>query len=375
MLNSTLIDAVDEFQTSLNLLDFGTIQVFNIVGTGIQTSSNCIPYNTTGGKKLWPFYRVIGDGTVPLGSAELISGHSTVADYYILKKYNKDYSEHQKLPSSPPVSEIVQGLLSDPIKTSGWTNAEYISTTPPGSKIVSSTFQVTVGSPVELHAYDSLGRHTGPTSDSTWEASIPGSVYITGNLKDYHSSKTIMLSDSFQYRIVIKAQDTVGTFDLMLINFVDSMTTKEAMFDTVAINPTTTAVCSLTTVSGSLLLSIDKNGDGTVDTTITPSEYTSTGIEDSHKGHTIPIEYSLENSYPNPFNPITTISIGIPNTSNVSLVVYDLLGREIRVIMNGTLSPGRYDFTFDASNLPSGVYVYRLQAGTFTQTKKLTLLR
>jgi hypothetical protein len=375
VLNSKLINAVDGFQTSLNLLDFGSILVFNIVGTDIHTVGKLYPYSVLGGIKLSPRFNIIGDGTVPLGSAETISGHSTIADYYILKKNNKDYSEHQKLPSSPPVTEIVRGLLSDPIKTSGWTNAEYISTTPPGSKFITSFYQVTGGSPIELHAYDSLERHTGPTSDTTWEANIPGSTYIPGNLKDRHSSKTIMLPDSFQYRIVIKGQDTVGTFDLMLVNFIDSVTTKEAMFKTVAINPTTTAVCSLTTVSGSLLLSIDKNGDGTIDTTVTPNDFVVTGVGSEKQVRPIPTSYNLRDAYPNPFNPSTTMRFDLPYVTHTRLQIFDMLGRVIATLVDETKQAGSYEVTWNASNISSGVYFYRLQAGSFVETKKLLLIR
>lgn len=95
-----------------------------------------------------------------------------------------------------------------------------------------------------------------------------------------------------------------------------------------------------------------------------------------------PKDFQLMQNYPNPFNPITTIKYEIPavGTSRdlslqTRLIVYDTLGREITTLVNSPKPPGTSTVTFDASDLPSGVYYYRLQAGTFTQTKKLILLK
>lgn len=99
---------------------------------------------------------------------------------------------------------------------------------------------------------------------------------------------------------------------------------------------------------------------------ITSVETLSTAI------HTL---FSLGQNYPNPFNPSTTISFHLPSESFVSLKVYDLLGREVSVLLLEELSPGRYAREWNARELPSGVYFYRLQAGDFMETKKLTLFR
>ena len=88
-----------------------------------------------------------------------------------------------------------------------------------------------------------------------------------------------------------------------------------------------------------------------------------------------PTEFVLLQNYPNPFNPTTTISFTIPHSSFTILRVYDVLGREVATLMNDQLSAGKYERTFDASKLASGIYVYRLQAGTFVQTRKLAVLK
>ena len=89
----------------------------------------------------------------------------------------------------------------------------------------------------------------------------------------------------------------------------------------------------------------------------------------------IPTNFSLGQNYPNPFNPSTSISFSIPTKSFVKLKIYDLLGREIATIANEELSAGTYTRQWNAAGLSSGVYFYRLQAGNFTETKKLNLLK
>lgn len=89
----------------------------------------------------------------------------------------------------------------------------------------------------------------------------------------------------------------------------------------------------------------------------------------------MPTEVVLEGNYPNPFNPQTTIRFGLPEASEVSLVVFDAMGREVRVLVRGTLSAGTHSATFDASSLPSGAYVYRLITPGQQLSKVMLLLK
>jgi len=93
------------------------------------------------------------------------------------------------------------------------------------------------------------------------------------------------------------------------------------------------------------------------------------------KQATIPDQFGLSQNYPNPFNPTTVISYQLPINSRVALKVYDILGREVATIVNEQKQAGTYQATFDASRLPSGVYIYRIQAGAFTAMKKLLLIK
>ena len=88
-----------------------------------------------------------------------------------------------------------------------------------------------------------------------------------------------------------------------------------------------------------------------------------------------PDKYNLAQNYPNPFNPITTIQYSIPQRSSVTLKVYDVLGNEIAALVNEEKDRGVYSVSFDTSNLASGIYLYRLQAGSFIETKKMILIK
>jgi len=89
----------------------------------------------------------------------------------------------------------------------------------------------------------------------------------------------------------------------------------------------------------------------------------------------IPSKYSLSQNYPNPFNPTTNIKFSIVNAGEVKLVVYDIQGREVRTLVNESLKPGTYEAAFDGSALNSGVYFYKLSTSTFSETKKMLLIK
>jgi hypothetical protein len=89
----------------------------------------------------------------------------------------------------------------------------------------------------------------------------------------------------------------------------------------------------------------------------------------------IPEQFALSQNYPNPFNPTTNIKFQVPKSGLVKLAVYDLLGKEIQTIVNQQLSPGTYEVDFNGSNLPSGIYYYKLQADEYSETKKMVLIK
>ena len=85
--------------------------------------------------------------------------------------------------------------------------------------------------------------------------------------------------------------------------------------------------------------------------------------------------YDLAQNYPNPFNPSTTIKYQIPNAGNVTLKVFDILGREVTTLVDEFKSEGRYEVNFNAGKLASGVYIYSIKSNDFTASKKLLLLK
>jgi hypothetical protein len=93
------------------------------------------------------------------------------------------------------------------------------------------------------------------------------------------------------------------------------------------------------------------------------------------KDNRLNMSFRLDQNYPNPFNPSTMIRFVLPKSSNITLKVYDLLGREIETIFSGFCSAGENKFTWHPKNLANGVYIYRLQAGDFLETKKMILLK
>ena len=98
--------------------------------------------------------------------------------------------------------------------------------------------------------------------------------------------------------------------------------------------------------------------------------------------YSLPTEYKLEQNYPNPFNPTTKIRYSIPSTPlslgeglGVRLIVYDILGNQVTTLVNEQKEPGYYEVDFNASQFASGVYIYRLQSGSYVSTKKMMVLK
>ena len=93
------------------------------------------------------------------------------------------------------------------------------------------------------------------------------------------------------------------------------------------------------------------------------------------KLHYLQERFSLNQNYPNPFNPATTIRYSIPRAENVSITIFDLVGREVATLHEGDRAPGSYQVMWNAANEPSGVYFYKLQAGDFEETRSMLLVK
>jgi hypothetical protein len=89
----------------------------------------------------------------------------------------------------------------------------------------------------------------------------------------------------------------------------------------------------------------------------------------------LPNEFSLAQNYPNPFNPSTSIAFTLPHRSDVSIAVFDLMGREVARLASGTMDAGVHEVTWRAADVPSGVYFYRMEAASFKATRKMVLVK
>ncbi|MBP8976205.1 MAG: T9SS type A sorting domain-containing protein, partial [Bacteroidetes bacterium] len=98
-------------------------------------------------------------------------------------------------------------------------------------------------------------------------------------------------------------------------------------------------------------------------------------VDNNSMTENAPKEYALHQNYPNPFNPVTKISYEIPVKSQVTLKVYDMLGREVARLYDGEREAGRYEAEFNGMRFASGVYFYKLEAGSYTAVKKLLLVK
>lgn len=127
------------------------------------------------------------------------------------------------------------------------------------------------------------------------------------------------------------------------------------------------------TYSGTLTV---LNSDSTITVNLLGFSNSNTGI--SRLSGEIPSTFSLYQNFPNPFNPVTKIRFDIPNLKgmgNITLKIFDALGREVRTLVNGRVSAGKYETEYDASALASGIYFYRLQAEGFSDTRRMVIVK
>jgi hypothetical protein len=103
--------------------------------------------------------------------------------------------------------------------------------------------------------------------------------------------------------------------------------------------------------------------------------YQQTTITDVEDKDLLPTVFKLEQNYPNPFNPSTIIKFGVPERSNVLIKIYDILGSEVVTLVNEEMEAGWYQKNFDAYSYSSGIYLFRMEAGTYISTKKMMLIK
>ncbi|MGI9174584.1 MAG: T9SS type A sorting domain-containing protein, partial [Rhodothermales bacterium] len=120
-------------------------------------------------------------------------------------------------------------------------------------------------------------------------------------------------------------------------------------------------------------IELDASGNATSASLTNIEAGTGTPVE--QVGADVPEAYRLGQNYPNPFNPSTTIGYELKEAQPVRLSIHDLLGREVAVLVDAYQAAGGYDVTFEAGDLPSGLYLYRLEAGKEVRTRTMTLMK
>jgi hypothetical protein len=119
------------------------------------------------------------------------------------------------------------------------------------------------------------------------------------------------------------------------------------------------------------------NGRALAQTAVTldANSISTSGLTDINNHKKISLDFVLFQNYPNPFNPSTTIRFNLPEASVVKLTIFNILGQKIRTLVNELRESGVNSINFDASDLNSGIYIYKIEAGNFVQTRKMTLLK
>jgi hypothetical protein len=361
--NDGLLDLSTAVQNDLKKVEFGTIEFFNIVGMGHPTIGRIlIQYDSKHRPDYLPIYNLDGDGTVPLKSAETINGETsnTRKTFYISS------SEHTGLASDATVTQIIDGLFKEPAVLPSPQAPEH-----PYANL--DIWQSIIACPVVVHVYDDQGRHTGPTSDSTYAEEIPGSHYIPADLTDPESKKIFLLPYGGSYRFEILSQDTTGVFDFNTYAVLGGSVRRMLSFDSVEFEPSTKAYCHLTAFAKEIGMDVDLDGNGSIDTTYRSSVSLPTGAELEPD---IPVRnFALYQNYPNPFNAATRIAFSLPRAEHVTITLYNISGQLIRTLLEQRMEAGNHTLSLNSSDLATGVYLCRLTAGPFSRTIKIALLR
>jgi hypothetical protein len=228
----------------------------------------------------------------------------------------------------------------------------------------SNTMPFWVGSNTNLQDYTTYLPDYGESFQHSIDYVSPGFTESNRVIFPMHGpySGTVNLSAT------VTPNPSVGT---LTVNFVGGNTkTLNGNPDSVQINCVASANLTLGTYSITVI-GAEQSGPRTHSRNF--GLFVVTGIE---KNGQTAYKFALSQNYPNPFNPTTEINYSVEKQSLVNLVVYDALGREVAVLIKNELKPtGSYNLTFNANNLPSGIYFYKLTAGDFTDVRKMTLLK
>lgn len=220
------------------------------------------------------------------------------------------------------------------------------------------------------------------TGGARLQGSLNDKLYISRSLDA--SFGGVNLNNSSKLKFEAQGQGTMAVYLEALVNGVyqypyvnvpinSTFTTKEIALNQFLINGAPVDLSSVTAVT----FQIDKGRNpslSSADFSIRNTVIIANSVGIGQSGATVK-DFSLSQNYPNPFNPVTTISFSIPKNEFVNLRVFDVLGKEVAVLVNETKSSGVYEAVFDASRLSSGVYFYKLETSSFTDVKRMIVTK
>ena len=215
-----------------------------------------------------------------------------------------------------------------------------------------------------ISTYYSVDNITDGLTRTRWLSAVSDTQWVQIRLDSVYSIGKIVLDWFSNYAVqykIIGSKDSVDWFDIFS-NDNGTGTLEELLFNSVRAKY----------IRLEMNKSSNNNGFGLNEIKIFRPEVTAV-----YNGKKIPNEFCLLQNFPNPFNPATVISYQLPQgfAGNVSLKIYDILGRVVKTLVNETKTAGSYSINFNAENLSSGIYFYSLRAGNLVNTKKMLLLR
>ena len=214
------------------------------------------------------------------------------------------------------------------------------------------------------------------TLNASWVSQGSASIKTTITLPVL-GSQTTTVAQTYQSNFLVDAWGAVKMPDGKILN---ALRVREESSITTAGQTATSVMYHILTKTGESLSITLKNS--TANSGVVNIEGVSWSSGDGvsnptnvEKTSEIPRGFSLSQNYPNPFNPSTKISFSLPQSSFVNLSVYEITGREVTNLLNQQMNAGTYAVDFNSANLSSGIYLYKISAGTFLQTKKMILIK
>lgn len=366
----------------------------NLYSSSLNTSFNAEGFDDVSAQVVinQDFPNVFGDDTVYVPeNSQVISNAVTILNGKVPNYIwtSNDESIVKVLPNSPTATEVIlvpQGSEGDETKITVVDNENRDLQ----GNLLQKTFVVVLGEPV---------------TNSALSFSVPAGTTGTFNLDDNGSVLNIIENTGDAFNITIqKSTSSVGTapegvenifeetgvsidlsssgtaniiyaltFDVSGISFSnESLATILKREDSSSewqnvkdlANTTVSVENGLITVSGLTSFSEFAIAEETEENTVSNESLTS-----------VPASFSLDQNYPNPFNPSTTIRFGLPNASEVNIEIYNMIGQKVMVLSNNRFGAGWHTVSFNASGLSSGIYIYRIRAGSFVDTKRMTLIK